>query len=230
MKLKNLLKVFGCDFCFFVLIALIFAFLRGKIRGYIGVLGEYNSELGVLDPSKDLVKAGELLQGLTGIANNVALLLIFAVVWVFLIYAVFEGLSFNFANKDKVDDKNRRKFLDYLLKFSIASLPAYILLLLILNYLWINWISILLLLLLGFFGFVFYFKQDKKGFLKLLKNYYLFPGFLLYLLLITFIIGFATLFYLESLIGESNYFFLALAIGFIFLFSLYKYWMVERLI
>jgi len=228
MKLKNVLKVFGADFCFFILIALIIAFLRVKIRGYIGALGGYQTELAALDPSKDLVKAGELLQGLTGIANNVTFLLIIAVVMVFLSYVAFEGLSFSFANKGNIDDKRKRKLFSYLLKFSIASLPAYLLLLLMLNYLWINWFSILMLFILGFFGWVGYFKQDKKSFLKLLKNYYLFPGFLLYLLLMAFVTGFATLFYLERLIGESNYFLLSLAIGFVFLFSLYKYWLVER--
>ena len=203
MKLTKILKTFGFDLGFFILLAGIAMFLREKIRYYLSVLSTYGSLLNSVNPEQDVVKAQQLLQELSGIADRAVLILLVLVpIAIFLIYCLLQGGSFYFLHKKK----------NYLLWFSIASLPAYLFLLLMLNYLWLGLLSWIILLVLSFFGFVYYLKPEKKGFLKLIKKWLIF----------------ITFFYLQTLIYEYSYWSLLLALFVIFLFSYYKTWLVEK--
>jgi len=225
MKPKTLLKAFSLDIGFFLAVFLIFELVRGEIRSYLGLLGEYKAGLMGITAESDLLGVQKSLSNIAGVTNKALLLMIIAVVLVFLAYAVFEGLSFYVLQKR--GDKR------YLLWFSLASLPGYLMLIFMFDYLftgfWSSLFLIICFLLLAFLGFACYFKQDFKGWAKLIKDYAFWLWFLGYCLLFLTAFASAMAFYIGAMIGEYNYFILMIAAALIFGFSGYKYWIVGKI-
>ncbi|HLC62914.1 MAG TPA: hypothetical protein VJJ21_01200 [Candidatus Nanoarchaeia archaeon] len=217
MKTRKFLKIFGFDLGFFVLLIIIFAFLRAKIRTYLSVIGDYNSLIAGINPENDLAKAVDVLQGLSSVAGKAYFLILVAPIVIYLVYVFMQGMSFNLNKKDK-----------YLLKFSIASLPGYVFLLLAFNYAWLNVIVLLLFFVLCYFTFLFYLKPYYKGVLKLAKDFKMILYFIAYLLFFVFIFSFFMIFYLETLADSYMYAYLIFALIFILGLSRYKLWLVEK--
>jgi len=218
MKLKNVFKVFVLDAVFILGLLLVFAFLRKKITFYLSMLASYQGSLQALQPEKDLVAVQEVLAGLSTAADKTMWLLILAPIVLFLLYVVLQGLSFWAVHPRS----------GYLWKFALASLPAYSFLVLSLYYLWLSRVTIVIAVLLSYLTFLFYLQPGWKGWKRLLRKMTMIAVFLGYAVLGFFAFGFFLLFYLETLILEYNYGFLALGMMFLAGLSGYKVWMTEK--
>jgi len=216
---NKVLKSFLLDLGFVIVITVFALFIKTKLQGYLDLLKQYGPSLALIDPSVNALEAQQVLQEVSGLANKAVFFIILIPVILFLLYVIFHG--FNFYLLKKKDN--------YLLKFGLISLPGYVFLILMINYLFLGSLSWIILILLFFIAFVSYLQPTKKGFILLLKKYYyVIPAFIGYLAILFFIGFFIVLFYLQTLINVYAYWLLVLALIFIFGLSWYRNFLVEK--
>ena len=215
--MKNkFLKIFSLDLSYFLIFLIILIVSRLKIAQLLLNIQTYSPKLNAINPNEDVVGAQNLINELGSLTNQAYLVLFIIIpLIIFLVYVLIQGYSFYLLNKEK----------NYLLKFSLVSLPSLIFLsLLIFNP---NIYLLIILILTMYFSFFMYFKKFNKIEEIFTKFYKFFPLYLIYLILSLIIIS--VLFVGYIIINFQPSYFIALIIGMIFiiLFSYYKIKLVE---
>lgn len=215
--MKNkFLKIFSLDLSYFLIFLVILIVSRLKIAQLLLTIQSYSPKLTAINPNEDVVGAQNLINELSSLTNHTYLFLFIIIpLIIFLVYALIQGYSFYLLKKEK----------NYLLKFSLVSLPSLIFLsLLIFNP---NIYLLIILILTMYFSFFIYFKKFNKIKEIFTKFYKFFPLYLIYLILSLIIIS--VLFVGYIIINFQPNYFIILIIGIIFImvFSYYKIKLVE---
>lgn len=215
--MKNkFLKIFSLDLSYFLIFLVILLVSRLKIAQLLLTIQSYSPKLTAINPNEDVVGAQNLINELSSLTNHTYLFLFIIIpLIIFLAYVLIQGYSFYLLKKEK----------NYLLKFSLVSLPSLIFLsLLIFNP---NIYLLIILILTMYFSFFMYFKkfsEIKKMFTKIYK---FFPLYLIYLILSLIIISIFFVGYIIINFQPSYFVILIIGITFIMLFSYYKVKLVE---
>ncbi|MBI4159331.1 hypothetical protein HY500_03685 [Candidatus Woesearchaeota archaeon] len=171
---KNIFRTYLLDIGFVLFLGFFLIFSRNIVGNYISQMNVYLPQINSIDPNLDPVGAEFLIKDANSISNNMFIFLLVIPVVVFLIYFIFQGLSFYYLKKEK----------KYLIYFFVTSLFSYILFALLLTKSSFNIPLILIFLLIAYLTFLSYLTINGEDYLKLLKqSYVLFFVFLGYLLL-----------------------------------------------
>jgi len=215
---KNFFKLLSLDVGFFVVITLLFVFFKAKINSYVFLFQDYSFVLASINPELNPVEAEQALQLVNSLANNALFLFILIPVILFIVYVAFQGGSFAFLQKKK----------NYLMKFSLITLPVYLLLVLAAFYGWPVWTWIFIFLL-GYGMFLLYLQHDWKKVMKLFKKAYVtFPLYLGYAAFFFFIGLFLFYFYLQTIIELYPYWIFAVILILLLGLSWYRLWLVKK--
>ncbi len=214
MKSK-FIKIFFLDLSYFLLSLIILILAREKIKEILIKIQSYAPELNLVDPNQ--IEAQNLISQISSLANT-AYLFIFIIIpiIIFLLYILLQGYSFYILKKEK----------NYFLKFTLASLPTFVfLILLMFKY---NLYLLIITILSSYLSFFLYFMDLNKIKLAFAKIYKYFPLYLIFAILSLSIIS---LFFMSYLIilTKTNYFLFLFGIIFISLFSYYKIILAEKL-
>ena len=217
--MKNkLIKIFALDLSYFLILLAVLIFTRAKIFDLLLKIQSYSPQLNAIDPSQNISAAQALINEINYISNQ-AYWFIFIIipVIIFVIYIFLQGYSFYLLKKEK----------NYLLKFSLASLPSFIFFAL---FLFKPSIILFIISILAFYlTFFLHFKDLNKIKLLITKLYKFFPLFLIYLILSLAIIVLFYITYLTSQVGGNYHLLFIISLLFALLFSYYKIILVEKL-
>lgn len=217
---KNILRTFLLDLGFVLFLGTFLILARNKIGNYILQMNFYLPQIDSIDPNIDPSTAEILIKDANAIANNMFIFLIIIPIIVFLIYFIFQGLSFYYLKREK----------KYLIYFFVSSLFSYIIFIILLTK-GFNLPFILIFLLIAYLTFLSYIEIREENYLKLLKkSYTLFFVFLGYLILWIISLSLFLMAILKYTINDLSYILFA-GLGLLVLFgiSYCKVLIVERL-
>jgi len=213
LHLKHLIKPFLLDLSFFVLSFIVIIFTKIKLTSYMALINSYSPVLQAFQSSSNIENVYPVLQSLNSIVIKAFIILTSAIILIFIIYSLTQSLTF----------QNNKK---YFVKFALFSLLP--LIFLILSAFYFSIYLIILTLIILYLVFLLYFNFSKKHLIKLLEKFYLtFPAFLLYLILILLILILLTS-SLLFIFDFSNFIFPLAALILIFLFSIYKQFLIKK--
>src|SRR3989344_1689911 len=171
---ENILRTFSLDIGFVLFLGAFLILARNKIGNYISQINIYLPQINSINPNIDPAVADILIKDANSIVNNMFIFLFVIPVVVFLIYFIFQGLSFYYFKKER----------KYLIYFFVTSLFSYIVFILLLTESNFNLFLILISLLFAYLTFLSYLQIKEESYLMLLKkSYVLFFVFLGYLVL-----------------------------------------------
>ena len=96
---ENIIRTYLLDLGFVLLLGTFLILARNKIGSYILQMNIYLPQINSIDPNIDSAAAELLINDANSIANNMFIFLIVIPVVVFLIYFIFQGLSFYYFKK-----------------------------------------------------------------------------------------------------------------------------------
>ena len=214
---QKLIKTFLLDLSYFLLFIFILITSKEKVKSFLLQIQSYSPQLNAIDPNQNILEAQNLISQINSLANN-AYLFIFIIIpiIIFVLYVLLQGYGFYLLKKEK----------NYLIKFTLASLPSFIFFtLLLFNQ---NLYLLIITILTFYLSFFLYFKDLSKIKLAFTKIYKYFPLFLLYLVLSLIILSMLFIFYISLLTEIKYYLLLIIGLIFIFIFSYYKIVLVEK--
>ncbi|MBI2106688.1 hypothetical protein HYT57_01775 [Candidatus Woesearchaeota archaeon] len=207
--IKNILRTFLLDFGFVLFLGTFLILARNKVGNYISQMNIYLPQINSIDPNIDPAAAELLIKDANSIANNMFIFLIVIPIVVFLIYFIFQGLSFYYFKKER----------KYLIYFFVTSLFSYLLLIILLTK-GFNIPLILVFLLTSYLTFLSYLDVKEENYLRLLKRSHLmFLVFFGYTTLWIISLSLFLMAILKYIISDMNYILFA-GLGFLVLLGI----------
>src|SRR3989344_8731222 len=114
---QKLIKTFLLDLSYFLLFIFILITSKEKVKSFLLQIQSYSPQLNAIDPNQNILEAQNLISQINSLANN-AYLFIFIIIpiIIFVLYVLLQGYGFYLLKKEK----------NYLIKFTLASLPSFI--------------------------------------------------------------------------------------------------------
>lgn len=192
---ENILRTFSLDIGFVLFLGAFLILARNKIGNYISQINIYLPQINSINPNIDPAVVDILIKDANSIVNNMFIFLFVIPVVVFLIYFIFQGLSFYYFKKEK----------KYLIYFFVTSLFSYLLLIILLTN-GFNIPLILVFLLIAYLTFLSYLEIKEENYLKLLKrSHIMFLVFLGYITLWAISLSLFLMAILKYTINDMSY-------------------------